>query len=180
MHKACTFGIVLEKVAPLLGIPHHPVMFSYLPLSHIAERMAVEVNVIYNNGTIAFAESLETFAANLADRGATIEPVDVHYPKRTPLGKRVVTPQDLGKPRTIKIGTIERALGQELGEKTVKQALETYGYDVSIGKGSVKAKLPPYRQDLLHAMDVVEDVAMSRGYGSFAPEMPAQIGRAHV
>lgn len=118
--------------------------------------------------------TLNIFAANLADRGATIEPVDVQYPKRTPLGTRVVTPQDLGKPRMIKIGTIERALGQELSEKTVKQALETYGYDVSVGKGSVKAKVPPYRQDLLHAMDVVEDVAMSCGYGSFAPEMPAQ------
>ncbi len=118
--------------------------------------------------------TLNIFAANLADRGAAVEPVEVQYPKRTPLGTRVVTPQDLGKPRTIKLDTIERALGQELSEKTVKQALETYGYDVSVGKGSVKAKVPPYRQDLLHAMDVVEDVAMSCGYGSFAPEMPAQ------
>jgi phenylalanyl-tRNA synthetase beta chain len=118
--------------------------------------------------------TLNIFAANLADRGAKIEPVEVQYPKRTALGKRVVTPQDLGKRRTIKLDTIERALGQELSEKTVKQALETYGYDVSVGKGSVKAKLPPYRQDLLHTMDVVEDVAMSCGYGSFAPEMPVQ------
>jgi len=118
--------------------------------------------------------TLNIFAANLADRGATIEPVEVQYPKKTSLGQRVVTPQDLGKPRTIKIDTIERALGQKLGEKTVKQALETYGYDVSVGKASVQAKLPPYRQDLMHAMDVVEDVAMSCGYGSFAPEMPAQ------
>jgi phenylalanyl-tRNA synthetase beta chain len=118
--------------------------------------------------------TLNIFAANLADRGATIEPVEVQYPKKTSLGQRVVTPQDLGKPRTIKIDTIERALGQKLSEKTVKQALETYGYDVSVGKGSVKVKLPLYRQDLLHAMDVVEDVAMSRGYGSFSPEMPAQ------
>ena len=118
--------------------------------------------------------TLNIFAANLADRGATIEPVEVQYPKRTALGKRVVTPQDLGKPRTIKVDTIERALGQDLSEKTVKEALETYGYDVAVGKGTVKVKLPPYRQDFLHAMDVVEDVAMSRGYGSFAPEMPAQ------
>jgi phenylalanyl-tRNA synthetase beta chain len=118
--------------------------------------------------------TLNIFAANLADRGATIEPAEVQYPKPTPLGKRVMTPQDLGKPRTIKIDTIKRALGQELSEKTVKQALETYGYDVSVGKASVKAKLPPYRQDLMHAMDMVEDVAMSCGYGSFAPEMPAQ------
>ena len=59
--------------------------------------------------------TLNIFAANLADRGATIEPVEVQYPKRTALGKRVVTPQDLGKPRTIKVDTIERALGQVLG-----------------------------------------------------------------
>ncbi|MFO0705429.1 MAG: phenylalanine--tRNA ligase subunit beta [Nitrospira sp.] len=118
--------------------------------------------------------TLNIFAANLADRGAVIEPIEVHYPKSTPLGKRVVTPQDLDRSRTIDVKTIERALGQELGAKAVVQALQVYGYEVSAGKASVKAKLPPYRQDLMHAMDVVEDVAMSRGYGSFPPEMPAQ------
>jgi len=118
--------------------------------------------------------TLNIFAVNLADRGAKIEPVEIHYPYETPLGKRVVTPRDLGKPRPIQVETIERMLGQKLGTKTVKQALETYGYDVSAGKGTVKAKLPPYRQDLMHAMDVVEDVAISVGYASFSPEMPAQ------
>jgi len=118
--------------------------------------------------------TLNIFAANLADRGATIEPIEVRYPKNTPLGKRVITPQDLGKRRTIPIKTIEQALGQEIGTKTVKQALEAYGYDVSAGNGTVKAKLPPYRHDLMHAMDVVEDVAMSRGYAEFSPLMPAQ------
>ncbi len=34
--------------------------------------------------------------------------------------------------------------------------------------------LPLYRQDLMHAMDVVEDVAISRGYGDFLPVMPSQ------
>lgn len=118
--------------------------------------------------------TLNIFATNLADRGATIDTVEVHYPRNTLLGTRVVTPQDLGKPRTIEIKTIERALGQKLGLKTIKQALQGYGYQISAGKETIKAKLPPYRQDLMHAMDVVEDVAMSRGYESFQPEMPAQ------
>lgn len=118
--------------------------------------------------------TLNIFAANLADRGAAIGPIEVEYPKTTPLGKRVVAPQDLGKTRTIPLSRIEQALGQELGLKAVKQALEVYGYDVSTAKGAVKAKLPPYRHDLMHAMDVVEDVAISRGYATFAPEMPAQ------
>jgi phenylalanyl-tRNA synthetase beta chain len=118
--------------------------------------------------------ALNIFAANLADRGATIDPIEVVYPQKTPLGKRVVTPQDLGRARTIPLETIEQALGQKLGAQAVKQALEVYGYEVTSRNGSVNAKLPPYRQDLMHAMDVVEDVAMSRGYAEFSPVMPAQ------
>jgi phenylalanyl-tRNA synthetase beta chain len=118
--------------------------------------------------------TLNIFAANLADRGAVIEPIEVVYPRKTPLGKRVLTPQDLGRSRTIPIRTIEQALGQPLGAQAVRQALQVYGYEVTSHNGSVKAKLPPYRQDVMHAMDVVEDVAISRGYAEFSPVMPAQ------
>ncbi|MBP6050049.1 MAG: AMP-binding protein [Chitinophagales bacterium] len=41
--------------------------FSYLPLSHIAERMLVEMGALYSGGSISFAESLDLFAANLKD-----------------------------------------------------------------------------------------------------------------
>jgi long-chain acyl-CoA synthetase len=41
--------------------------FSYLPLSHIAERMLVELGGLYCGATISFAESLDLFAANLKD-----------------------------------------------------------------------------------------------------------------
>jgi phenylalanyl-tRNA synthetase beta chain len=118
--------------------------------------------------------TLNIFAANLADRGAVIDPIDVRYPMKTPFGKQVVTPRDLDITRTIPIQTIEQALGQTIGAQAVKQALEVYGYVVKPSKGTVKAKLPPYRQDLMHPMDVVEDVAISRGYGDFSPVMPAQ------
>jgi phenylalanyl-tRNA synthetase beta chain len=118
--------------------------------------------------------TLNILAANLADRGADIEPIEVRYSRKTPLGKRVVTPRDLGRSRTIAVQTIEQALGQQLGARAVKQALQLYGYGVREGRGTVKATLPPYRQDLMHAMDVVEDVAISRGYKGFSPVMPAQ------
>lgn len=66
MHKAGTFGLVIEKVTKVIEIPPNPYMFSYLPLSHVAERLAVEMNILYNGGTASFAESLDTFGANLA------------------------------------------------------------------------------------------------------------------
>jgi long-chain acyl-CoA synthetase len=40
--------------------------FSYLPLCHVAERNLVEATSLVSGGTIYFAESLETFAKNLA------------------------------------------------------------------------------------------------------------------
>lgn len=46
--------------------------FSYLPLSHIAERMLVEMGTLYTGGTISFAESLITFAHNLQEVSPTI------------------------------------------------------------------------------------------------------------
>jgi long-chain acyl-CoA synthetase len=45
----------------------HPKLFSYLPLSHVAERMVVELTGIYRGGTISFAETLESFGKNLSE-----------------------------------------------------------------------------------------------------------------
>jgi len=39
--------------------------FSYLPLSHAAERFLVQMNSLYSGGRVAFAESLESFGADL-------------------------------------------------------------------------------------------------------------------
>ncbi len=47
-------------------------LFSYLPLSHIAERMLIEMAGVYTNSEIWFAESLDLFAKNLAEAQPTI------------------------------------------------------------------------------------------------------------
>ena len=45
---------------------------SYLPLNHIAERMIVESACFLTGGTISFAESLDSFAKNLASIQPTV------------------------------------------------------------------------------------------------------------
>jgi len=47
-------------------------LFSYLPLSHIAERMMIEMAGVYSNGELWFAESLDHFVQNLAEAKPTI------------------------------------------------------------------------------------------------------------
>jgi len=118
--------------------------------------------------------TLNIFAANLADRGAKIEPIEVRYPYKTALGKAVITPQDLGKSRKLPVSTIEQALGQDLDAHDVGNSLTAYGYAVTTSGKSLRVMPPFYRQDLMHAMDIVEDVAISRGYSDFSPVMPSQ------
>ncbi len=46
-------------------------LFSFLPLNHIAERAAIELSGISSGGTISFADTLDTFAKNLAETRPT-------------------------------------------------------------------------------------------------------------
>jgi phenylalanyl-tRNA synthetase beta chain len=118
--------------------------------------------------------TLNILAVNLADRGAVIDAMEVLYPYETPLGKSVRTPHDFAAVRTIPTAMIGMALGQTMDGKQIRQALLAYGYEARTSREAVTVKLPPYRNDLMHPVDVVEDVAISRGYGEFVPEMPSQ------
>ncbi|HEU4683924.1 MAG TPA: phenylalanine--tRNA ligase subunit beta [Nitrospira sp.] len=118
--------------------------------------------------------TLNILAANFTDRGATIEPVQVLYPWKTELGDHVTTPRDLGEDRSVPLATIQQALGQALDGEEVTQALTTYGYTATLAKDQIIVRPPIYRHDFMHAMDVVEDVAISRGFQEFLPVMPSQ------
>jgi long-chain acyl-CoA synthetase len=67
MHAVESFYQVVTVAVMELGIPLNPKLFSYLPLSHIAERSGIEMIGLYTGAQFSFAESLETFSKNLAD-----------------------------------------------------------------------------------------------------------------
>lgn len=118
--------------------------------------------------------TLNILAANLADRGAAIEPIDVVYPYPTEYGKTIRTPFNIAQPSRVSVNAIEHALGMPLGTETIATALRSYGYQVKSTRRTLSVIPPPYRDDLLHVVDVAEDVAISRGYDSFPPLMPTQ------
>ena len=71
MHKFYNFSFATSNAVPLLGLETEERFFSYLPLCHIAERLLVEMGSLYSGGMVSFAESLDTFAQNLADTKPT-------------------------------------------------------------------------------------------------------------
>jgi long-chain acyl-CoA synthetase len=72
MHKFYNFGFATENAVAAVPFDGEDRFFSYLPLCHIAERLLVEMGSLYTGGHVSFAESLDTFAANLADSKPTV------------------------------------------------------------------------------------------------------------
>ncbi|MBX2964805.1 MAG: AMP-binding protein [Cyclobacteriaceae bacterium] len=71
MHTVSAFDATITDGAAELGVQQHPTVFSYLPMSHIAERMGIEMMTIYLGGNFSFPETLESFPKNLADTQPT-------------------------------------------------------------------------------------------------------------
>jgi long-chain acyl-CoA synthetase len=65
MHTIGNISHTCNTALEIITLPEHPSFFSYLPLSHIAERVAVELQGIYRGATFSFPESLESFASDL-------------------------------------------------------------------------------------------------------------------
>ncbi len=95
------------------------------------------------------------FAYALADRGYTIEPMTMEYAK-----KNVVTP--VISHDTVKINhtMIQGLIGIELGETEITKLLHKAGYGYDNGLVTI----PAYRRDILHPVDVIEDIAILYGY----------------
>ncbi|MBL7872957.1 MAG: AMP-binding protein [Cyclobacteriaceae bacterium] len=67
MHSGGNFDAIVQTGIIDLTLPLKPRLFSYLPMSHIAERAGIEMIGLYRGATFSFAESTETFPKNVMD-----------------------------------------------------------------------------------------------------------------
>jgi long-subunit acyl-CoA synthetase (AMP-forming) len=71
MHKFYNFSFATTNAMDALSLKDDS-FFSYLPLCHIAERLLVMMGSLYTGGKVSFAESLDTFAANLSEASPSV------------------------------------------------------------------------------------------------------------
>lgn len=72
MHRQYNFSYVLNATKHISKLEEGNNRFlSFLPLCHVAERIAIESACLFQGGTISFVESLDTFSKNLADTQPT-------------------------------------------------------------------------------------------------------------
>ncbi len=112
-------------------------------------------------------EALNIVVTSLADRGGKIQLVKVKYPDR-----EIETPRLGTGMMNLELNYVNKLLGIKLTNYEMIEYLQKMGLDaVEVGK-SIQVVIPCYRTDIMHAMDLVEDIAIAYGYDRFKPEIP--------
>lgn len=112
---------------------------------------------------VTLEKTLAVMVFSLQKLGATIHEVTVHYPDRD-----IVTPSKTPQ----RIPADPKYLSKFLGFTPSEQQLTDLLGKMGLGYDAGDALVPTYRTDVMHPIDIVEDIAIAYGYENFTPEMP--------
>jgi len=117
----------------------------------------------------AIQDCLHILVAALYDRGATIETVKVVYRGN---GQVLNTPDMGGSTFVVTKGDIVKRIGVEIAEEIITASLQKMRMESVVNAGRIKVSVPCYRTDIMHPVDIIEDVAIGFGYESIPPSYP--------
>lgn len=115
----------------------------------------------------AVNHALNIIATALAERGGKLQRVEVVYSD-----KSIKTPDLEPTKMDLDLGYLNSMLGTEISLKDAASHLEKMRFGAEIKEGKISTSIPGYRGDILHPIDLVEDVAISYGYMRFQPMLP--------
>ncbi len=125
----------------------------------------------------AITQALVLMATALAERGGRIGTVVISYPDGP-----IVTPDLSVSEMTVELDYINSMMGLNLSAQDVVDLLEKARLGAEAEGNVIKVKIPAYRSDFLHPVDVVEEIAQSLGYDYLTPELPMHVttfGKRH-
>lgn len=110
---------------------------------------------------------LTILATMFAEEGGIIYQMNVKYKNET-----FVTPRMKPEKWTIKKDYVNKMLGVNFTDKEISKLLNKMGMNVKSVKDKLEILVPFFRADVLHAVDIVDDVARAYGFNNFEPELP--------
>ena len=111
-------------------------------------------------------------ACDLADAGYEILPVKTVYPYDTPLGKEVTVPYYFQEPVEAETSYVNKLLGEKFTPQQAADLGEKLGCKIEVKGETLKLYPAEYRNDFLHAVDVIEDIMIGKGMVNFNQVMP--------
>ncbi len=168
VRKHPVYPILLDAKGNALSFP--PIINSN-DLGKVAEEtrnLLVEVT-----GTMhkTLLNTLNLVTSALIDRGGKAYSATIRYPQDSEYpDKEVVTPDFSGRCVSLSVEYTNKLLGLKLSAHRISELLLTAGLGIEKTQAdSVEVLVPCYRVDVMHQVDLIEDVAIAYGYNNIEP-----------
>lgn len=108
-------------------------------------------------------KTLNIVVSTLAEMGGKIYALNLDYEKN-----KIITPDFEPQIQKISLENTNKLLGLDLKEKDLEKLLAKMGFEYKKGK----VLIPAWRTDILHEVDIIEDIAIAYGYDLLKPKIP--------
>jgi phenylalanyl-tRNA synthetase beta chain len=155
------YPLVIDSANEVLSMP--PIINSNYSgkVSGQTKNLFVEVTG-FDKDKIMMA--LNIILAALADRKGEVYSVSVNAKNK------FVSPEFKTKIKKFSVDDVNKRLGLSLTGKEISNLIERARYNAKMKGNEIEAEVPFYRADILHPVDVIEDIAIAYGYENISPE----------
>jgi len=116
----------------------------------------------------AISGALNIVATSMAERGGRIKRVKLQGTQQG------MTPDLEPREWMLDVAATNALLGMELDAEGMAKALAKMGFEAAPAGEQVRVLAPAWRLDLIHPVDLMEDVAKGHGYENFGKSLPTQ------
>ena len=116
--------------------------------------------------------ALNVLLCNISERKGTIKTVEVEY-----FDGRIANLPDLNpQTKTLHLDYANQVLGLSLNLNELNKLIKKSRMDVKPkDKNTIEVLVPAFRSNILHEIDLIEDVSIAYGYNKFVTELPQVI-----
>lgn len=117
---------------------------------------------------VAIQTALTIVSLALVERGGKLYSTTIKEGK-----KEFLLPDLTPSKKTLSLTYVRTILGMNFSTKDVEKSLHRMGYETKpVDKEHIKVSIPAWRADILHEIDLVEDVAIGYGFDKFPVDSP--------
>lgn len=157
------YPLILDKDDQVLSMP--PIINGELTkLKAGTTNLLVDVT---GTDEIAVNQTLNIICSSFGESVGKIESLEVVYPDRT-----VITPDLSPKIKNVNIERANRFIGLDLSPEEMVYLLKKARMDAKIVNDEITVKIPSYRIDILHEVDLIENIAIQYNINKINPVIP--------
>jgi phenylalanyl-tRNA synthetase beta chain len=117
----------------------------------------------------AVKSAVNILTTALAERGGKIKTVRIHRN-----GNTLAAPDLSPRRMQLSVENVNSWIGTRLDGNGVVECLKRMGHGATLGDDRIEVLVPQYRSDILHPVDLAEDVAIGYGFERFGNILPKQ------